>query len=431
MQVSVEAPSAIERRLTIVVPIEQVDKAFEESIAQFAKNAKIKGFRPGKVPLPIVKQQYGDAARQEALSKVIQSSLYAAINQEKLSPVDVPRVEPKTIAPGQPLEYVAMFEVLPEVDTVKFDVKNLEKQIATITEADIKQVVDRLREQSTKWNKVERPAQEKDQVIIDFRGSIDGKAFQGGEAHDYPIVIGSKTMIPGFEEGLLGTKKGEEKIIKVTFPENYHAKEFAGKTAEFAIQVHQVSEPEIAAMDEAFIKRLGVKSGKADDLHAEIKKNLERELDRVIKTKLKAQVFNKLVEQNPLEVPKSLIEREAKRIHDEVHPHHGHEHKHTADEMAVFEEAAKRNVALGLLVGALAKQNAITPDAKRVQAHLANIASVYEKPSEITQWYSQDKRRLAELEMYILEEQVLEKLLEKVAVTEKMLSYNELIAQQG
>ncbi|MEO8400166.1 MAG: trigger factor [Gammaproteobacteria bacterium] len=428
MQVSVEAPSKLERRVTIVVPVEELNQAFDKRIASLAKNAKVAGFRPGKAPLNVIKQRYGDTAREEALSEVIQSSLYAAISQEKLNLVGTPTVEPKMITPDQPLEFVATFEVLPEIEDFRFDLSKLEKQVAKITEADIEKVLEHLRSQHTRWKKVDRAAQDKDQVVIDFRGTMDGVAFAGGEAHEYPIVLGSKNMIPGFEEGIVGMKAGEEKLVPVTFPENYFSKEVAGKVAEFTIKAVSVSEPELPEMDEGFVKKLGIKSGKIEELHAEIKKNLERELDRVITAKLKNQVFDTLLSQNALEIPKALIEREASRIHDEVHPNHGEHHSHSESEMSAFNEAAKRNVTLGLLVAEVVKKNKLTADKERVMAHLSKMASAYENPTEVMNWYASNKRAYAEIEMQTLEDQVIEKLLEQVQVTDKMVSYNEIIS---
>lgn len=429
MQVSVESPSKIERCLTVVVSTEQVEEAYDKSIAKLAKKAKVDGFRPGKVPLEHIKKRFGDVARQEALSEVIQSSLYAAIHQEKLSPVSTPQVEPKVVSPGQPLEFVATFEVLPIIDAVQFQLNKIEKQVTSITEADIDTVIDRLRGQHTQWQAAERPAQEKDQVVIDFRGSIEGKVFDGGEAHNYSVVLGSKTMIPGFEEGLVGLKAGEEKILSVSFPENYPAKEFAGKAAEFAVTVIKVSEPHLPDLNEDLVKKLGVKSGMIEELRSEIGKNLKREIERLIKAKLKSKVFDTLLEQNPIEAPKALIDREAKRIHEELHPHHAkqQDHKHSEAEMAPFTDAAKRNVALGLIVGELIKQHKLTASNEQVQTYLQNMAAVYEDPSKVINWYTNNKRAYAEIEMQVLEELTIEKLLEKVEIIENVLSYNEFI----
>lgn len=429
MQVSVEAPSKIQRRVTVVVPVQTLDIAYDQRIVKLSQTAKINGFRPGKVPLDVIKQRFGDSARQEALSEVIQSSLYSAMAQEKLSAVGVPMVEPKTVIPGQPLEFVATFEIIPVVESVNFNITTLEKQVSVIKDEDVDRVIDHLRQQHTTWTKVDRVAQDKDQVSVDFSGSIDGVVFQGGEAHDYPIILGSKTMIPGFEEGILGLKAGDHKVISVTFPESYFAKEVAGKAAEFKINVLKVMEPKLPEVDAAFIKKLGVKSASLDDLRVEIRNNLERELERIIKLKLKGQVFDKLLEQNELEIPKALIEREAGRIHDELHPHHkGHDHGHSEAEMAMFNDAAKRNVTLGILVGELVKQHKITPDNDRIQAYIASVSAAYENPAEVSKWYSSNKQALAEVQMQVLEEQVVEKLLEGVQVTEKLLSYQELTA---
>jgi trigger factor len=429
MQVSVEATSKLERRLTVVVPVEQLDQAYDKRIVKFSKTAKVDGFRPGKIPLDYIKQRYGQAARQEALSEVIQTSLYEAINQEKLQPVGVPTVEPKSVLPGQPLEFVATFEVVPTLEAVKFDMKAIEKQVATITDADIEKVLTHLLEQHVVWQQVSRPAQLKDQAVIDFTGSIDGKPFDGGEAHEYPVILGSNTMIPGFEEGLVGLKTGDEKTIKVTFPANYFAEQFAGKGAEFVVKAIRISEPKLPELDEGFIKKLGIKSGQLDELRAEVRKNLDREVERVIKAKLKAQIFDHLLAQNEIEIPKALIEREAKRIHDEMHPHHAGEadHGHSEAEMAAFNEPAKRNVMLGLLVSEIIKQHSVTPDQQRIQAYITQLSSAYENPAEVAKWYLSNKRARAEIEMQVLEEQVTEKLLENIKITEKTLSYNELI----
>jgi trigger factor len=429
MQVSVEAPTKLERRITVTVPANQLDEAYDQRIAKLAKTAKLKGFRPGKVPLAYLKQHFGESARQDALSDVIKTTLYAAIQQENLNPVGMPTVEPKAMIAGEPLEFTAIFEILPEITQVNFDVKTLEKQTSTIEDKDVDTVIERLKEQHAIWKEVTRPSQQKDQVVIDFRGSVDGKLFPGGEGHGYPVILGSKSMIPGFEEGLIGLIAGAETVLKVTFPEKYPSKDLAGKAAEFATTVHKVSEPELPTLDEALVKKLGIKSGKVDELRDEIKRNLNREVERMTKVKLKTQVFDLLLKQNTFDIPKALIEQEAQRIHDEVHPHHGgKEHNHSADEMVVFEDAAKRNVALGLLVGEFVKQQKLTPDKSRMEAYITNLAASYENPSEILQWYASDKRRLAEIEMHVIEDQVIDKLLEGVTVTEKTMNYNELLA---
>jgi len=427
MQVSVESPSHIERRLTVVVPFEQVEEAFDKRIVKIAKTAKFKGFRPGKVPLEQVKQMYGQTARQEALSEIIQSTLYSALDQEKLNPVGAPMVEPRTVVPGQPLEYIATIEVLPAISNVNFELTQVEKEITTVEDKDVDNVIEKLREQNAKWNVVNREANNKDQIIIDFVGTIDGQPFAGGEAKNYAITLGSKMMLPGFEEGLLGAKADENRTISLTFPENYFAKDVAGKVAEFAIQVKKVFEAELPPLDENFVKRLGVKSGQYDDLKREINKNLQREANRLMKAKLKKKIFDHLVEKNPIEVPKALIERETNRLHDQLHPHHGKEHAHSDEEMATFQTMAKQNVILGLLMAELMKQHAISPDANRMQEVIQEMASAYENPEEVVSMIQKDKKNRAEIEMQVLEEQVMAKMLESVLVTEKIIPYQDFV----
>lgn len=429
MQVSIESVTKIERRVTIVVPAEKYDEAYENHLDQLAKTAKVDGFRKGKVPMTYIKSHFGDFARQKALSEVIESTLYDAIDKEQLRPISVPKVEPKMVMPGQPLEFTATFEVLPEIDKVRFDINAIEKHTAEIVEEDIDNVIQRLREQHTRWTKVDRAAREKDKVIIDYTLSVDGEPVKDGKATQYPIVLGSKTMVPGFEEGLVGVKANEEKKLAVTFPENYFAKDVAGKLSEFTVKVHSVFQPELPELDEAFVKQLGVKNGKVEDLHAEVRRNLERQLKYLVNNKLKTQVFDTVMEQNIIDVPNTLIEREAKRIHDELHPHHEHgeDHGHSEEEMAKFNDIAKKNVTLRLLFDAIVKQHQLSVDKERVKNYISSLASAYENPTKVMDWYTTDKRRLAEAEMHVLEEQVVEKMIEQIKVTEKKMSYSDLV----
>jgi FKBP-type peptidyl-prolyl cis-trans isomerase (trigger factor) len=337
MQVSVEAPNKLERRMTVTVPVATVEEAYDKRIVHLAKTVKINGYRQGKIPPHVIRERYSETAHQEALSEVIQASLYAAINQEKLNPAGTPIIEPINITSGQPLEFIATFEIVPVVDSVNFNVDTLEKEKLVIAETDIDAALERLRKQFETTDKMS---------------------------------------------------------------------------------------------DEDFVKKLGIESGRLEDLISEIKKNLQREGERIVKAKLKNQLFNKLFEQNTMEVPKALIEREAKRIHDEIHPHHaGQDHGHSPAEMAVFNDSAKRNVTLGLLIGYLIKQHHILVDPARVQAHLTQLASIYQNPAEVITAYEKNKRAMAEIEMHVLEEQVVEKLLENVTLTEKIVNYQELTTQ--
>lgn len=425
MQVSVEKISKVERRLTITVPANQIEAAYAKQIDRFAKNANIKGFRPGKAPVSYIHQRFGEDARKEALSDVIQQSLYDAITSEKLQPISSPRVQPKNILANQPLEFTASFEVLPEIEAVNFKMNSIEKLDISIEQPDIDHVIAQLRKQFTKWKLVERPAQAKDRVVIDYYAIFEGVADTENKIQSYPLELGSKVMLPGFEDKLIGAVAGEERTIQLVFPADFTVLERAGKPVEFVVQVKQVFESEAPELDEAFIKRLGVKTGTLDDLGVQIRQSLDQERERIVKEKLKEQVFRELLEQNPLEVPASLVEKEAKNIHDEVYPHQHDHHDHSGDEMTRFNEVATKRVALGLLIAEYAKQNEIKVDETRVTKRILEIAAVYENPAEVAQYLSSDERRSG-VEGQVLEDQVMDKLMEGVSVVTKSISYAEL-----
>lgn len=427
MQVSVEKVSNVERRLTIVVPVNKIEEAYTIQINRFAKNANIKGFRPGKAPMSFIQQRFGDDARKEALSDVIQKSLYEAITEQNLKPINTPQVEPKMMAPNQPLEFVASFEVLPEIEQVKLAMDSIEKLNVEISQDDIKHVVDQLLKQYTKWNVVDRAAQNKDRVVIDYYAIFEGVEDIDNKIQNFPLELGSKVMLPGFEDALMGAKSGEERKLNLSFPEDFGVKERAGKPVDFVVNVKQVFEAQAPALDSQFIEKLGVKSGKEDDLHQQIKQSLELERTRLVKEKLKEQVFRQLLEQNPLDVPNSLVAREAKSIHDEMYPHHQHHdhHDHSDDEMSAFNDVAKKRVALGLLIAEYAKQAELKVDKNRVLERIKEIASAYESPQEVMNWLSSEER-LAGIEAQVMEDQVMDKLMEGIPVTEKSMSYAEL-----
>jgi trigger factor len=429
MQVSVEVEkvSNVERRLTIVVPAAKIEEAYTIQINRFAKNANIKGFRPGKAPMSFIQQRFGDDARKEALSEVIQKSLYEAIKEKNLNPINTPQVEPKMLETNQPLEFVASFEVLPDIEKVSFSMDNIEKLNVDITENDIKHVVDQLLKQYTKWNVVERAAQNKDRVVIDYYAIFEGVEDMDNKMQNFPLELGSKVMLPGFEDALIGAKAGEEHKLNLNFPEDFDIKERAGKPVDFVVTVKQVFEAQAPILDDKFVERLGVKSGKEEDLHQQIKQSLELERNRVVKEKLKDQIFRQLLEQNPLEVPNSLVAREAKNIHDEMYPQHQHHdhHSHSDDELSAFNDVAKKRVALGLLIAEYAKQAELKVDKNRVLERIKEIASAYESPQEVMNWLSSEER-LAGIEAQVMEDQVMDKLIEGVPVTDKSVGYAEL-----
>ncbi len=426
MQVSVEKVSNVERRLTIVVPAIQVEEAYTKQIDRFAKNASIKGFRPGKAPMSYIRERFGDDARKEAISEVIQKSLYEAITEQKLNPVSTPRIEPKTILANQPLEFTASFEVLPEIGNVQFSLDQLEKPVVEVQKEDVEKVIEQLLKQYTKWKLVDRAAKEGDRLVIDYYAIFDGKSDIENQIQNFPLELDSNIMLPGFETGLIGASAGEERKLNLTFPADFQVAERAGKPIEFVVNVKQIFEADKPEIDEDFVKRLGVKNGQLDDLKEQIKQSLEQERDRLVKEKLKEQVFRVLLEQNAIEIPQSLIAREAKNIHDEVYQHKDHDHhQHSDDEMNTFNDVAKKRVTLGMLIAEYAKQAKLTIDKERVRNRILEIASAYEQPQEVITWLSADERR-AGLEAQVMEDQVLEKLMEAATVTEKPMTYAEL-----
>ncbi|WP_172622748.1 trigger factor [Aquicella siphonis] len=427
MQVSVEKVSNVERRLTIVVPADKVEEAYTIQINRFAKNANIKGFRPGKAPMSYIRQRFGDDARKEALSDVIQSALYEAITEKNLKPINTPRVEPKVMTPNQPLEFTASFEVLPEIENIRFSMDGVEKLKVDVTPEDVSHVVEQLIKQYTKWKAVDRAAVLKDRLVIDYYAIFEGKEDTENKIQNFPLELGSHVMLPGFEDGLVGVKAGDERRLNLSFPADFGVPERAGKAVDFVVQVKKVLEAETPALDEQFIKNLGIKSGKDEDLQSQIRQSLEQERDRLVKEKLKEQIFRQLLEQNPLDVPSSMIAREAKNIHDEIYPQHQHHdhHQHSDDEMTAFNDIAKKRVALGLLIAEYAKQNKLTADSERVNIRIREIASAYESPQEVIDWLSSNERRPG-IEAQVMEDQVMEKLMDGVTVTEKPISYAEL-----
>lgn len=424
MQVSVEKISKIERRLTIVVPANQIEEAYNKQIDEISKKANIKGFRPGKAPKSYITEKFGDDARKEAYSEVMQNALYQAIAEQQLKPISQPRIEPKITGPDQPFEFTASFEVLPEIEKVNFSLDKIEKPIVEVKAEDVDRVIEQLRKQYTKWDVVTREAKMNDRVIIDYYAIYDGKSDLENKVENFPLELGSKTMLPGFEDALLGAKAGEERKINLVFPADFQMDDKAGKPVEFVVNVKQVYQADMPKMTEEFVKSLGVKSAKEDDLKQQIRDSLEQERDRLVREKMKEQVFRQLLEQNPIDVPKSLIDREAQNIHDEIHPGHSH-HDHSDDEMAAFNDIAQKRVALGLLIAEFAKQAALKPEQSRVLKRIQEIAAAYENPQEVVAYLSADERRNG-IEAQVMEDQVMDKLIEGVAVTEKSMNYAEL-----
>lgn len=427
MQVSVENTSALERRMTIGVPAERIEAEVNKRLQQTARNAKIPGFRPGKVPMSVIRQRYEADARQEALGNVIQASFYEAVVEQKLNPAGAPAVEPKVVEKGKDLEYIATFEVFPEFEVAGFESIAVERLSAEVADSDLDNMLDILRKQNVRYESVERAAQNEDQVTIDFVGKIDGEAFSGGSATGTQLVLGSGRMIPGFEDGLVGAKAGEERVLQLTFPEDYQNLDLAKKAVEFTVTVTAVAEPKLPELNEAFFAQFGIKETGLEGFRSEVRKNMDRELRQAIKTKIKNQVMDGLVASNPVEVPKALVDNEVDRLREQAVQQFGGNIKPDQLPAELFSEQAKRRVVLGLIVAEVVKQHDLKPDEARVRSMIQEMASAYQEPEQVVSWYYKNDQQLNEVRSVVLEEQVVDTVLQKASVTDKAVSYEEAV----
>lgn len=430
MQVSLEATSGLERRLTITVPAEQVEAKVTERLKDTAKKVRLDGFRPGKVPLSVVKRRFGKSTRQEVVGDVMQSSFIEAIQKESLRPAGMPTVEPVKMEPGEDFEFIATFEVYPELALKGYEGITIEKPSADVTDADVEQMLETLRNQNREWQTVEREAKDGDQLIIDFVGRKDGEEFEGGKGEDFKLELGSGQMIEGFESSLVGSKAGEEKVINVTFPEDYQAESLAGQPAEFTIQVKEVAEAVLPELNDEFFAKFGVADGGLDAFKAEVRKNMERELQHAIKNKVKNQVMDGLLAENEVDVPKALLDDEINRMRQQAAQQiFGGENQVDPAKLPaeLFQDRALKRVKLGLVVAEVVKQHDITVDDERVKALVEDIASAYEQPEQVVSWYYSNERQMSEVRSIVLEDQVVDTVLDTAQVTVKECSYEEAI----
>ncbi len=427
MQVSVESTSALERRMTIGVPAERIETEVNKRLQQTASRAKIPGFRPGKVPMSVIRQRYEAAARQEVLGDVIQATFYEAVVAEKLNPAGAPAVEPKVFEKGKDLEYIATFEVFPEFQVAGFEGIEVERLSAEVAESDVDNMLEILRKQNTRYEAVDRAAENGDQLTIDFVGKIDGEVFAGGSANNTQLVLGSERMIPGFEDALVGVKAGEERVINPTFPEDYQNLDLAGKTAEFTVTVSAVAAPQLPELNEDFFAQFGVQEGGLEGFRAEVRKNMERELRQAIKSKVKNQVMEGLITTNQIDVPKALIDNEVNRLRVQAVQQFGGNIKPDQLPAELFQEQAKRRVVLGLIVAEVVKQKELKPDEARVRELIEEMASAYQEPEQVVSWYYKNDEQMNEVRSVVLEEQVVDTVLQQAKVTDKSVSYEEAV----
>lgn len=433
MQVSVETLNGLERKVTVSVPSEKIEEEVTLRLRNLAPKAKIHGFRAGKVPPHVIKQRYSDSIRQEVARDMVQPTLYEVLQKEKLTPAGAPEIVPVIVEPGQDFKYTASFEVYPEIETNELDQdQEIEIIRADVTEKDLNKMLDNLRSQNKNWEEVSRAVASGDKVVIDFTGFLGSEPFEGGSAENYELTIGSGSMIPGFEEGLIGAKKGKQTEVKVNFPEDYGHKDLAGKEAMFKITVVKVMEGVLPELDAAFAEKFNIKDGGVDALKKDIKQNMVRELERRVSSMNRGVIFDKLLEKNNFDLPAVLINQEIEHLkHEMYHQIFGHEHSH--DEKIpdfpreLFEDKARHRVQLGLLFSEYVKKHNIIADKARVDAMIEKLATAYEDPEELRSWYQDSNERRAEIEALVMEEIVSEKIMERAKKTEKKMTYDQLV----
>ncbi|WP_305402663.1 trigger factor [Photobacterium leiognathi] len=428
MQVTVETTEGLERQLTITVPAANIEDAVTAELKKIAKTRRFDGFRPGKAPLKMVAKMFGASVRQDILGEVMHRHFIEAIVKEKINPAGAPTFTPVEIAEGKDLVFKATFEVFPEIALQGLDKVVVEKPVVEVTEADVDTMLETLRKQQATWAEVEAAADANSRVTIDFVGTIDGEEFEGGKAEGFALAMGQGRMIPGFEDGIVGKKAGDEFTVEVTFPEEYHAENLKGKAAAFAIKLHKVEAQELRELTEEFVAKFGVEDGSVEGLKAEVRKNMERELKQAVKGRIKDQVLNGLVEQNDITVPAALIDQEIEALRQQAAQRFGGDAKNMPElPRELFEEQAKRRVVVGLLVGEVIKSEELKADEERVKAIIAEMASAYEDPSEVVKYYETNEQLMNNMRNVALEEQAIDALLAKAQVSDKAVSFNELM----
>lgn len=435
MQVSIETTSGLERRLTVGVPAARVDSEVNSRLQKASKNVRLDGFRPGKVPMNVIRQRFGEGVRQEVLGEVMNQSFQEAIVQEKLRPAGQPSIEPKNLGAGQDLEYIATFEVFPEISVTELTGLEISKPSASVEKDDVDNMIEIFRKQQGGFGEVERAAAEGDKVDIDYTGTKDGEEFEGGSAQGSDLELGSGRMIPGFESGIEGMKAGDEKTLELSFPDDYHNEDLKGAAVEFKVKLNSVSEQLLAEMNEELYSNYGVEAGGEGQFRQEIEQNMARELNNAVKATIKQQVMDAVLDAHEsLEVPKALIAQEIGGMRSQMFQQFGGAggadldlDSLLPDEM--FSDQASRRVKLGLILAELVQKQELRPDADKVRAAVEEMASTYQDPEEVVNHYYSNPEQLASVESMVLEDQVVENLLDSANITESECTYQEALSQ--
>jgi trigger factor len=427
INVSVEAPGGLERRLTVEVPVVEIEREIAARLVKVGKTAKIKGFRPGKVPQKVVRQRFGGQIREEVLSDVIRASFSRAIQQENLNPAGGPRIEPLSRQGDEHFSYRAIFDVFPEIELKGVESLAIERPHVEIDESDIDDMIEKLRLQRAEWQAAERKAVDGDRVMIDFEGRIGDEAFEGGSGRNVPVIVGAGQVIADFDKALKGVSAGENKTIKVRFPKDYRAESLAGQKAQFEITVHSVEEQVLPELDDEFIESFGVRDGGVEALRKDVRGNMQRELDERVRVDTKTRVLDALLAANPIEVPRALVAEEVRKLQSDAMQRLGIDDPEKAPAAAQFEPAARRRAALGLLVQELIREHGIELDPKRVDRRLTELCAPFEEPEAVERIYRGSRELMMQVEAAVLEDQVVDFLLEQGKTRDRKLAFREFM----
>ena len=427
-------PSVLERNLDLSVAIADLDKDIDSRLKRMGKNLKMPGFRPGKVPFSVVKQQYGQDAYIDALNAALEKSFTEAVKAQAMRVAGSPKIEAKKTESAENLEFTATFEVYPEVVVTDLQAVDIERPTLEVGDQELESTLNVLRKQRVRYEPVDRAAATGDRVSIDFLGKKDGEPFQGGEAKDYPFVLGEGAMLADFENAVTGLKAGESKTFEMTFPADYHAKELAGQAVTFDVAVKQVGEAVLPELDTEFAKSLGIADGDVDKMRAEIESNLKREVKSRLKSRIKNQVMDALLKTNPIEVPKALVEMEIDQLvenaRQDMEQRSGKKMKGFPMQREWFADQAKRRVSLGLVLSEIVKVNQLQAKPEQIKAVVEEAAQSYEHPEEVVRWYYAQPQRLAEIEGLVIEDNVVDWALASAKVLDKAIAFDELMGQQ-
>ena len=431
MQVSVEKTSELSRKMTVSVPEAVVQEKMAERLKSLARSVKVDGFRPGKVPQHVVKKMYGDRVRGEICSDLINTTYHDALKDQDLKPAGHPHIQSLDETEG--FKYTAVFEVYPEISLEGVAQLEVVRQVASVNDSDVDDMIEKLRAQKKNWHIVDRPVKEHDRVTISFSGASEDENFTDGRVEDFQVVCGEKKMIPGFEDNLVGLETGANKIFSLTFPEDYGNTKLAGKFATFEVDVIKVEEPVLPEIDEDFVKAYGIEDGSVESFRDDVRNNMERELEQVLRGKLKSSVMDALHEKIQLTVPHTLVDMEVENL---MKPYieTAKRQKMKLEDLKLprdaFEGQAKRRVALGLILGEIIQKNAIKLDSNKVRSTIEDIAKSYERPEDVVNWYYSDESRLSDVQQMVLEDQAIEWLVAQAKVSDETVNFSDVMDRQ-